>query len=116
VSTFVDLNGRVFRGTVNYNDGDLNADTRFRYFQSGKAVWGTIIGGNVAWGGLVASLTTDNSLAMQWFYVTPGGQIVSGTCRSVPEFLPDGRIRLHESWEINGTGERGHSQIEEIAG
>lgn len=110
----LNLNGRVFKGVVNYDDGDLNQETRFHYFQSGRAVWGTITGGGVAWGGLVASVQSDNSLQMNWFYITPDARTVGGTCVSVAETLPDGRLRLHESWQIAGTDETGESQIEEI--
>lgn len=110
----IDLNGRVFHGTVNYHDGDLNQETRFRYFQSGNAVWGTVEGGGVAGGGLVASVGPDNRLTMRWHYVTPDGRVVSGGCISTPEVLADGRLRLYEEWQVDESGERGESQIEEI--
>jgi len=40
---------------------------------------------------------------------------MTGVCRSTPELLPDGRIRLHEKWQWTcGDRASGESIIEEI--
>ena len=52
----VNLDGRTFFGTVNYDDGDLNLETRFTYHQRGNAVWGEVTGGQVVAGNLVAEV------------------------------------------------------------
>jgi hypothetical protein len=40
---------------------------------------------------------------------------MTGTCISTPEILPDGRLRLHESWRwTSGDGSSGESAIEEV--
>ena len=115
VELLPDLDNRRFRGIENYDDGDLNAETRFQYFQRGRAVWGVMSGGGIAHGGLVARLNDDSTLTMRWHYVTPTGKVVSGDCVSQIEILPDNRIRLHERWKIDGPeGEQGRSIIEEI--
>lgn len=42
-------------------------------------------------------------------------QLHSGYCKSVPEILADGRIRLHEEWQwTSGDNTNGKSIIEEI--
>jgi hypothetical protein len=42
------------------------------------------------------------------------GELMTGICRSTPEILPDGRIRLHESWQwTSGDESRGFSVVEE---
>jgi len=112
----IDLNGRVFWGVENYDSGDLNADTRFHYHQLGSAVWGRMVGGGIAYGSLAARLV-DKSLQMRWHYVTPEGEVVSGSCRSTIETLADGRYRLNEEWLIDGPElTEGRSVIEEIGG
>jgi hypothetical protein len=41
---------------------------------------------------------------------------MTGVCRSTLEVLPDGRYRLHESWQWTcGDCARGESVVEEIA-
>lgn len=113
--TAVDYNNRKFIGTVNYDDGDMTPETVFHYRQRRQAVWGTFEGGRVAFGTLVARLLEDGGLDMLWQYVTEDGRLVSGSCRSVLDILPDGRYRLHESWTAVGDGEyAGTSVIEEI--
>lgn len=111
------LDNRLFRGVVNYDDGDLTPDTRIHYFQKGRAVWGDMVGGAIAHGDLVARQEDDGSLTMRWQYVTIDGRVVSGRCRSTVEQLDDGRLRLHENWTIDGPdGYTGTSVIEEIRG
>ena len=111
----VNYNGRIFRGVENYDSGDLNPDTRFHYHQRGKNVWATIAGGLVRIGTLIADLRDDGSLVMVWQYLNTKNEFISGTCFSRLEVLPDGRYRLHESWNIHGPdGITGESVIEEV--
>ncbi|MCH5689438.1 hypothetical protein LWM68_37470 [Niabella sp. W65] len=43
------------------------------------------------------------------------GELMTGTCSSVPEILPDGKIRLHETWQwTSGDQSAGTSIIEEV--
>ena len=114
--TTYDFNDRVFVGTVNYDSGDLTAETRFHYRQKGNAVWGTCEGGGVLFGTLLAKLEDDGRLTLCWQYVSTDGRLVGGTCTSMPEILPDGRYRLHESWQVTlGGDESGTSVVEEVS-
>jgi hypothetical protein len=48
--------------------------------------------------------------------VLAGGEVITGFCRSVPEVLADGRIRLTEYWERYGAeASSGVSALEEMA-
>jgi len=107
------FDNRIFVGVENYDDGDLTGDTLFHYHQKGSMVWGTCEGGGVLFGTLVAKVLDDGRLDMVWQYLNTEGKFVSGTCVSTPEILPDGRYRLHETWEILSGGS-GTSIIEEI--
>lgn len=111
----IDYNGRRFRGVKNYDSGDLTRETLFEYYQEGLVVWGTFSGGGVLKGVLLARVLDDDSLDMVWQYVNRSGQLVRGTCLSCPQLLPDGRLRLHESWIIECEKQvAGESVIEEI--
>ena len=110
-----DYHDRCFAGVVNYDDGDLTGDTSFHYRQQGAVVWGTFEGGGVQYGTLVARVTGEGILDMVWHYLNRQNEFVGGTCRSEPEILPDGRYRLHESWEVTQGGNfSGKSVIEEL--
>ncbi|MCK5127330.1 MAG: n-acetylglutamate synthase [candidate division Zixibacteria bacterium] len=108
--------GRIFKGIENYDDGDLVADTRFYYHQTGTTVWGLIKGNGIRIGTLIAAVEDNGSLVMTWQYLSSNNEFVSGTCFSKPEILPDGRYRLHEEWNVHGPdGITGKSVIEEIS-
>jgi hypothetical protein len=112
----VNYEGRVFRGVVNYDDGDLNRETRWQYHQRESVVWATVEGGGVAFGTLLAKVDADGSLDLRWQHVNRQGALIGGTCFSRLEVLPDGRYRLHESWRVTeGGDEVGSSVVEEVA-
>ena len=106
---------RRFRAVSNSPGGDVTATTTFHYRQHGDIVWGTYEGGGVAFGTLLATLGADGALDMRYQQVAVDGSRKAGRCRSTPEPLADGRIRLHEqwTWTEGGTG-GGTSVVEEI--
>ena len=54
-------------------------------------------------------------LDMRYHQVNDRGEGMTGVCRSTPEFLPDGRIRLHVAWRwTSGDGSSGSSVLEEV--
>ena len=111
----IDYHDRHFRAVTNVGTGDVDTTTRFHYRQDGDVVWATYHGGSVAFGTLTARLLDDGSLDMRYQHVSIAGVMRTGRCRSTPELLSDGRIRLHESWQWTEGGEgSGESMIEEL--
>ncbi len=107
--------GRVFRSVSNSPNGEVSGDTRFHYHQQNEIVWATYGGGSVVFGTLIAKVNSDGALEMRYQHVTSNGEFMTGECRSVPEILPDGRYRLHESWHWTcGDHSEGVSVIEEL--
>jgi hypothetical protein len=52
---------------------------------------------------------------MRYQHVGADDSVRTGLCLSVPELLPDGRVRLLEEWQwTNGDRSRGRSVLEEI--
>jgi hypothetical protein len=111
----VQYEGRVFRSVANSDGGDVGEGTTFHYHQQADIVWATYSGGSVRFGTLLARVDEDGNLDMRYQHVSIEGEFKSGLCRSRPEQLPDGRLRLHEQWQWTGGAEgRGVSIIEEI--
>jgi hypothetical protein len=111
----VDLDGRVFVNAANTDNGDAGAATRFEYRQRGERVWATYRGGRVRFGSLVAVGDRQGRLDMRYQHVSAGDAIRTGLCLSVPEVLPDGRVRLVEEWQwTNGDRSSGRSVLEEV--
>jgi len=51
---------------------------------------------------------------MRYHQVNQKGELMTGMCKSMPEILENGKIRLHESWEwTSGDKSKGSSIIEE---
>ena len=111
----IQYDGRRFAPVDAHENGDADTRTRFDYRQSGDVVWATYRGGSVQMGTLVATVDARGSLDMRYNHVDTAGELRTGTCLSIPEVLPDGRLRLHETWQwTNGDGTSGTSTLEEI--
>ncbi len=111
----IDYDGRIFRSVGNTGSGEVDGDTRFHYRQEGDVVWATYRGGGVKFGSLVAKVLDGGALDMRYNHVNASGGLMTGQCRSVPERLPDGRLRLHETWQwTSGDRSSGQSVIEEV--
>ena len=111
----VDYDGRCFRPVVNTPNGEVSGETLFRYHQRGALVWATYEGGGITHGHLIATADAAGALDMRYHHVNAGGELMTGRCRSTPERLPDGRLRLHEVWQwTSGDGSAGRSVVEEV--
>ena len=110
----MNYDGRIFR-SVGQAGGDVTADTTFHYRQAGDVVWATYGGGGVTFGTLIATVLPDGQLDMRYQQISATGAIKTGRCRSTPELLSDGRLRLRETWQWTEGGEgAGESRIEEV--
>lgn len=109
----INYDGRTFR-PVATSGGDVGADTRFHYRQVGDVVWATYSGGAVRFGTLIATVSPDGALDMRYQQVAGDGTVKTGRCRSTPQVLPDGRLRLLETWQwTEGATGAGASEVEE---
>lgn len=106
---------KKFRSVQNAANGEVSGETLFAYFQEGSIVWASYAGGDIVQGHLIATCNAAGDLDMRYHHVNQAGVLMTGRCYSRPERLPDGRIRLYESWQwTSGNGSAGHSIIEEV--
>ncbi|ACM20410.1 hypothetical protein Geob_2055 [Geotalea daltonii FRC-32] len=111
----INYDNRYFKSISNSTNGDAGDETVFHYRQEGDLVWATYRGGQVRFGTLVAKIGCDGALDMRYQHLNDHGQLMTGVCRSVPELLPDGHLRLHEKWRWTcRDGSEGESVIEEL--
>ncbi|WP_018539777.1 hypothetical protein [Streptomyces sp. MspMP-M5] len=107
----IDYDGRRFRKVTAGPDAPIA-----HYRQQGDLLWGSSAGGDVRRGSLTGVAAPDGTLTFAYTMVLTSGRTVAGHCVSVPEVLPDGRVRLHETWERYGPdAATGTSCIEELA-
>lgn len=112
----IDYNGKIFRPLVNSPNGAVNTATRFEYTQVADLLTATYSGGGIRYGQMVGRVLDQGELDFLYQHLSDDGSLHSGRCQSRPEYLPDGRLRLHESWQWS-TGDRstGTSIVEEEA-
>lgn len=108
----IDYDGRRFR-PVGADGGESGRVAV--YHQSGDLLWGEFTGGDARRGTLSGLCDGDGRLEFAYSVVLTDGAVVSGRCRSTPEVLADGRIRLAEQWERFGPhAASGRGWLEEI--
>jgi len=111
----INYNGRKFAGVSNTPNGQVSGDTVFSYSQHENMLLATYSGGSIKNGHMIGQVNEDNSLYFTYHHLDADGHLKSGYCNSIPEILPDGRIRLYEKWEWTHGGEgKGESVVEEI--
>jgi hypothetical protein len=111
----VGYDGRRFRSVENSGTGEVGPGTVFAYGQDGDVVSATYGGGGVRSGFLIATADGEGNLDARYAHVNASGELMTGECRTTPERLPDGRLRLHEEWRwTSGDGSSGRSVVEEI--
>jgi hypothetical protein len=108
---------RCFQAVSNTANGDVQPGLRFEYHEEDGVLWAWYEGDGVFLGSLAGRKSATGALRISYQHTNGDGELRAGQCISYPEFLPDGRLRLHEYWRWSG-GDRsaGVSQIEECAG
>lgn len=103
-----------FRPVSNTENGETSEETLFHYRQNGNILTCSYSGGHIVSGQLIGLVDTDGNIDMRYHQVNSKGELMTGMCRSTPEMLPDGRIRLHETWQwTSGDQSKGNSVLEE---
>ncbi len=111
----MNYHNRIFKVVTNSDNGDTSSQTTFHYKQEGKILTSSYSGGSVISGHLLGIVDEDGNIDMRYHHINNKGEIMTGRCKSTPEILEDGRIRLHEEWKwTSGDQASGKSIIEEI--
>lgn len=108
----IDYDGRRFRAAGHGPGAEAPVAS---YRQRGDLVWADFAGGGVRRGSLTGLRRPDDTIEFTYTMVLADGAVLAGRCRSIPEVLADGRVRLHEQWERYGPhAATGTSELEEI--
>ena len=111
----MDYNNKIFRPVSNTENGETSSETIFHYKQTGNILTSEYSGGKIKLGHLIGLVDTDGNIDMSYHQVNAAGEIMTGTCKSVPEILSNGKIRIHETWQwTSGNKSAGTSILEEI--
>ena len=111
----MNYNDKVFRPTSNTKNGETSSETIFHYKQVDNVLTSEYSGGKIKKGHLIGLVDKNGNIEMRYHQVNDKGELMTGICKSKPEILENGKIRLHENWEwTSGDKSKGQSIIEEI--
>lgn len=95
----IDYNNKVFRPVSNTENGETSNETVFVYKQTGNILTSEYSGGKILKGHLIGLVDESGNINMRYHQVNNKNELMTGICKSRPEILENGKIRLHESWE-----------------
>ncbi len=111
----VNYNNKLFRPVSNSENGETSNETLFLYKQEGVILTSEYAGGKIIKGHLIGRVDENGSIDMRYHQINDKGELMTGICKSTPELLANGKIRLHEQWEwTSGDKSKGQSIIEEL--
>lgn len=111
----MNYNNKTFRAVSNTDNGETSAETIFRYKQAGNVLTAEYRGGRILTGHLLGLVDEAGQLDFRYHQLNTNGELMTGRCQSVPELLPNGKIRLHETWQwTSGDQSSGTSVVDEV--
>ena len=111
----INFDNRRFRSVSTTTNGEVSSETIFEYQQAGDVVSATYAGGTIEFGHLIGLIDNEGVMDIRYHHLNTFGLLMTGICRSIPEVLSDGRIRLHETWRwTSGDESEGVSVLEEV--
>lgn len=113
MSSMPSLDGRRFRAVADTVGGEVGTLTEFTYHERDGEIWAEYAGGTIRRGSLVGVRDGDE-IEFRYAQLNTAGETSTGHCVSVLRLLPDGRLRLEETWEWESRPGSGTSAVEEV--
>jgi len=107
------LDGLRFAPVAKVDAGEVDPATGFDYREQDGRIWAWYSGGEIAQGHLVGTRLGD-ALDFRYVQLNRSGETSSGHCVSELSRLPDGRLRLDETWSWESREGSGTSAVEEV--
>ena len=107
------LDGLILAPVADQAAGQVGTRTRFAYHEKDAEVWAEYAGGEIVRGHLVGTRAGDR-LDFRYVQLRTDGTTACGHCVSTVVELPDGRVRLEESWQWESGPGSGTSVVEQV--
>lgn len=108
-----DLNNKIFTAVQNSDNGEVNQQTRFHYFQQDEIIWAEYSGGEIIKGFLIGKWISSNQITFSYQHINKLLENRLGHCTTT--FNDEqGKLIGQESWQWLDSLEHGQSQIIEI--
>lgn len=92
------LNNKKFKAEFNSKSGEVSNETLFSYYQKEAIIWATYEGGEILKGNIIGKVV-GNHLEFVYQHINKNQELMTGICKSYPEFIEDNKIRLKEFWQ-----------------
>ena len=111
----INYNDKKFRTISNTDNGETSSQTVFHYKQVKNVLTSEYSGGKITIGHILGLVSENGNIEMRYHQLNSNQELMTGICYSTPEIMPNGKIRLHESWQwTSGDNSNGNSIIEEV--
>lgn len=110
----INYNGKIFTPQSNTENGEVDEETIFYYFQENDLFWAEYSGGDVLKGRMIGTVDESGELDFHYQHLNKDRQIRIGKCHSIPYIMENGKISLQEKWQwLNGDLSGGESVVVE---
>ena len=110
----INYDNKVFIPVSNSENGEVDSGMQFLYRQKENILTSTYSGDRIRSGHLIAIVDENGGLDMRYHQINDQGEIMTGFCKSTPEIMENGKIRLYEKWQwTSGDFSEGDSVLEE---
>ena len=111
----INYNNKSFSPISTSKNSEVSSETIFTYKQKGNVITSDYSGGKIEKGHLIGIVDALGNITMSYHQISIEGHLMTGTCHSKPEILPNGKIKLHENWQwTSGDMSKGSSILIEI--
>ncbi len=111
----MNYHNKTFRPVQTTSNSETTEDTIFEYKQEGNILTAEYSGGQILKGHLIGLVDELGNIEMRYHQINTKGKLMTGKCWSKPEVLPNGKLRLHQTWEwTSGDKSKGSSILEEM--
>lgn len=113
----INYDGKVFIPQSNTENGEVDEETIFHYFQEDNLFWAEYSGGDVLKGHMIGTAEDNGELDFHYQHMNKNKQVRIVKCHSIPQILKNGRIEMREKWQwLNGDLSSGESVVVEPLG
>ena len=110
----MNYNDKIFTPISNTDNGETSENTVFHYKQIENILSCVYSGGKIIIGQLIGIVDEKGHIDMRYHQVNINGELKTGVCKSRPEILLNGKIRLYEEWQwTSGDNSSGSSILQE---
>lgn len=109
------LDDRIFVPVINSENGTVNGNTRFHFWQNSKGFFADYVGGDVAEGHIIGRMTGEMTGQMVYHCLTIDNTLKAGEAKASFITLDDERLAIDIDWQwLTGDKSSGRSRYEEI--